>query len=185
MDELEIPIALLHYIGEDPKRGGLQETPGRFLRAWKEWTSGYGQDPADILKVFEDGAQNYDAMVIVKGLPVFSHCEHHLAPFFGVAHIGYIPNGRIVGLSKIARLVDIFARRLQVQERMTNQIADALQDNLNPVGVGVILRCRHMCMESRGIQRQGSETITSAMRGALHDEVSARAEFLNLIEEGQ
>lgn len=178
----DIPLRLLQYIGEDPARGGLLETPRRFLKAWKEYSSGYRQDAGILLKVFEDGAENVDEMVLVKGIPVYSHCEHHLAPFFGVAHIAYIPNGKIVGLSKLSRLVDMFAKRLQVQERLTNQIADALEEHLQPLGVGVVIECRHMCMEARGIQRQGSSTVTSAMRGALHDEPSARAEFLSLLK---
>ncbi len=177
----DIPVRLLQYIGEDPQRGGLLETPKRFLKAWDYWTQGYGQDPETILKVFKDGAEKCNELVLVKDIPLYSHCEHHLAPFFGVAHIGYIPDGQIVGLSKLSRLADIFARRLQVQERLTNQIADALTTALAPVGVGVILECRHLCMESRGIQRQGATTTTSAMRGALMDEPSARAEFLRLV----
>ena len=143
----------------------------------KEYSSGYGKDPAEILKVFDDGAEKVDEMVLVKSIPVYSHCEHHLAPFFGVAHVGYIPNGKIVGLSKLSRLVDVFAKRLQVQERLTNQIADALEEHLQPLGVGVVIECRHMCMESRGIQRQGATTVTSAMRGALRNDVAARAEI--------
>lgn len=177
----DIPTRLLQYIGEDPKRGGLLETPKRFLKAWKHYTSGYSLDPAAILKVFEDGAEKCDEMVLVRNIPVYSHCEHHLAPFFGVAHVGYIPNGKIVGLSKLSRLVDIYARRLQVQERLTNQIADAMVEHLSPLGVGVVIECRHMCMEARGIQRQGSDTNTSAMRGVLRDKPEARAEFMSLV----
>jgi len=177
----DIPLRLLQFIGEDPERGGLQETPKRFLKAWQHYTSGYDQDPAEILKVFEDGAENYDEMVVVRDIPVYSHCEHHLAPFFGVAHIGYIPAGRIVGLSKLSRLVDVYARRLQVQERLTNQIADALVEHLQPLGVAVVLECRHMCMEARGIQRQGSATITSAMRGLMRENIATRAEFMELL----
>jgi GTP cyclohydrolase I len=178
----DIPIRLLQFIGEDPARGGLLETPKRFLKAWQEYSSGYSKNAADILKVFEDGAEKVDEMVLVKDIPVYSHCEHHLAPFFGVAHIAYIPNGKIVGLSKLSRLVDMFAKRLQVQERLTNQIADALEEHLRPLGVGVVIECRHMCMESRGIQRQGSSTITSAMRGALRDKPEARAELMALVK---
>lgn len=178
----DIPVRLLQFIGEDPSRGGLLETPARFLKAWREYASGYGKNAADILKVFEDGAEKCDEMVLVKGIPVYSHCEHHLAPFFGVAHVAYIPNGRIVGLSKLSRLVDMFAKRLQVQERLTNQIADALEEHLKPLGVGVVVECRHMCMESRGIQRQGASTVTSAMRGALRDQPAARAELMALIK---
>jgi GTP cyclohydrolase I len=178
----DIPVRLLQFIGEDPKRGGLIETPQRFLKAWGHWSSGYKQAPAEVLKVFEDGAEKCDELVLVKNIPVYSHCEHHLAPFFGVAHVGYIPNGKIVGLSKLSRLVDIYARRLQVQERLTNQIADALEEHLQPLGVGVVIECRHLCMESRGVARQGSHTTTSAMRGALRIKPEARAEFMSLIK---
>lgn len=178
----DIPIRLLEYIGEDPQRGGLLETPKRFLKAWDHHTSGYGQDPAEILKVFKDGAEKCDEMVLIRNIPVYSHCEHHLAPFFGVAHVGYIPKGGIVGLSKLSRLVDVFARRLQVQERLTNQIADALVKHLAPLGVAVVIECRHLCMESRGIQQQGSSTITSAMRGAIREDSKARAEVMALIK---
>lgn len=177
----DIPVRLLQFIGEDPARGGLLETPKRFLKAWREYGSGYGKRAADILKVFEDGAEKCDEMVLIKGIPIYSHCEHHLAPFFGVAHIAYIPNGRIVGLSKLSRLADMFAKRLQVQERLTNQIADALEEHLDPLGVGVVIECRHMCMESRGIQRQGASTVTSAMRGVLRESPAARAELMSLI----
>ena len=177
-----IPLRLLEFIGEDTTRGGLQETPERFLKAWKFWTKGYDQNPSEVLKAFEDGAEDYDQMVLVKNIPVYSHCEHHLAPFFGVAHVGYLPNKRIVGLSKINRLVDIFARRLQVQERLTSQIASALQEELNPLGVAVILECRHMCMESRGVCQQGHSTTTSSMHGIFRTEQAAREEFIQLIK---
>lgn len=176
----DIPRRLLQFIGENPDREGLRETPARFIKAWREWASGYQQDPKAILKTFEDGADGSDQLVLVRDIPVYSHCEHHLAPFFGVAHVGYIPDGKIVGLSKLSRLVDIYARRLQVQERMTNQIANAIDEHLKPKGVGVIISCRHMCMESRGVQRSGATTLTSALRGCVKDEASARAEFLNL-----
>jgi GTP cyclohydrolase I len=171
---------LLQVIGEDTARGGLLETPGRVIKAWQDWTSGYSQSPADILKVFEDGAENCDEMVLVRDIPIYSHCEHHMAAIFGTVSIGYIPDGKIVGLSKLSRLADVFARRLQVQERLTNQIADALQDHLNPKGVGVIIRARHMCMESRGVCQQGHHTVTSALRGVFRSDAAARAEFLAL-----
>ena len=170
---------MLGYLGEDPDREGLRETPRRVMKAWGEWCSGYDQDPAKVLKTFEDGACK--ELVLVKDIPVHSTCEHHLAPFFGKAHIAYIPNGRIVGLSKLSRLVDIYARRLQVQERLTTQVADALVDNLKPTGVGVVIECRHLCMESRGVNRAGVTTVTSAMRGALMEQPEARAELLALI----
>lgn len=179
----DIPMRLLQFINEDVERGGLKETPARFLKAWQFWTSGYAKKPEDILKVFEDGADNYDEMVLVKNIPLYSQCEHHLAPFFGVAHIAYIPNGKIVGLSKLSRIVDLFARRLQVQERLTNQISESINKHLEPTGVGVVLECRHLCMESRGICQQGHSTTTSSMHGAFKDNTATRLEFLKLIKE--
>jgi GTP cyclohydrolase I len=155
---------LLRSIGEDPVRQGLIETPSRVARAWAHWTRGYQQDPAMIQ------------------IPVYSHCEHHLAPFFGHATIGYLPTGHIVGLSKLTRLVNCFAARLQVQERLTQQIAQALLEHLQPKAVGVIIRCRHMCMESRGIAVAGEETVTSAMLGDLKTNPAQRTEFLALAE---
>lgn len=184
-EDREVVRHLLALAGEDPDRGGLQETPARFLKAWDFWTSGYTAKPEGVLKTFEDGAKGYDEMVFVGSIPVWSLCEHHLAPFFGVAHIGYIPDGRIVGLSKFSRLVDVFARRLQVQERLTNQIAEALDAALKPKAVGVVLSCRHACMESRGIQKAGSTTTTSALRGFFKTEPEARAEFLQFVNKAQ
>lgn len=173
-------VDLLLYIGEDPSREGLRDTPERVCKAWKEWATGYGQDPSAILKTFEDGATDVDELVVVHNIPFISKCEHHLADMIGIAHVGYIPNGRIVGLSKLARLVDCFARRLQVQERATTQIADALMAHLQPVGVGVLVRASHACMSTRGVKVHGSVTTTSAMRGALMDKAVARKEFLDL-----
>ena len=178
----DIPTQLLKFIGENPDREGLRETPRRFLQAWRYWTSGYGVDPVSVLKGFEDGSENYDAMVFQGAIPIHSICEHHLAPFFGVAHIGYIPDGKIIGLSKFSRLVEVFARRLQVQERLTQQIAHALFDHLKPKGVGVVLRCRHSCMESRGIEKSGSMTYTSSLVGCMKEEENARSEFLRFVE---
>lgn len=171
---------LLQYVGEDPSRGGLADTPGRVAEAWRFWCSGYDLEPGEILKVFDDGAENYNQMVVVKDIPIYSHCEHHMAPVFGTATIAYIPDGRIVGLSKLSRLADMYARRLQVQERLTNNIADALDDHLAPIGVGVVIKARHMCMESRGVCQQGHHTITSALRGALLDSADTRSEFMEL-----
>ena len=170
---------ILNNIDPNPERGGLEETPMRVAKAMTFWTSGYDKDPASVLKVFEDGGEGYNEMVIVKDIPIYSQCEHHMAAIFGTATIAYIPNGKIVGLSKLSRLADIFARRLQVQERLTAQIADALWGHLQPKGVGVILRCRHLCMESRGLCQQGHHTITSALRGVIA-EGDPRAEFLEL-----
>jgi GTP cyclohydrolase I len=174
-------VRLLQYVGEDPNRGGLRETPARVSKAWQHWCSGYSKKPEDILKVFEDGGESYDQMVTVQDIPIYSHCEHHLAPIFGTATISYIPDGKIVGLSKLSRLADMFARRLQVQERMTSQIAHSLQSILKPHGVGVCIKARHLCMESRGICQQGHQTITTALTGHMLNEPSARAEFLQLV----
>jgi GTP cyclohydrolase I len=171
---------LVGLLDPNPTRSGLGETPLRAAKAWTEWTSGYSLSPQDILKTFEDGAEGCDEMVVVSGIPVYSHCEHHLAPIFGTAIVGYLPNKRIVGLSKLPRLVDMYARRLQVQERMTNQIAMALMEHLQPLGCGVVIRARHMCMESRGIRQAGTETVTSSMHGAFREDARVRAEFLSL-----
>jgi len=176
----DIVTRLLQFVGEDPTRGGLTETPARVIKAWKQWTSGYNVDPSSVLKVFEDGGEKYDQMVIVKDIPIYSKCEHHLADIFGTASIAYVPNGKIVGLSKLSRLADIYARRLQVQERLTQQIADALQQHLDPKAVGVLIRARHMCMESRGLCQQGHFTITTAFHGALKTDIAARQEFMSL-----
>jgi GTP cyclohydrolase I len=170
---------ILEFVGDDPTRGGLAETPNRVAKAWQFWCSGYDKDPAEVLKTFEDGAEKHDQMITVKDIPIYSHCEHHMAAIFGTITISYIPNGKIVGLSKLSRLTDIFARRLQVQERMTDQIADALYEHLKPKGVGVVIKARHMCMESRGVCQQGHHTITTALRGNFKEFGPARAEFLN------
>jgi GTP cyclohydrolase I len=171
---------LLQYVGENPARGGLIETPKRVAKAWSFYCKGYNESAEAILKVFEDGAESCDQMVVVKDIPIYSHCEHHLAPIFGTCSIAYIPSGKIVGLSKLSRLADMFARRLQVQERLTNQIADALDEHLQPIGVGVIIRARHLCMESRGVCQQGHHTITSALRGVIRSDPLARSEFMDL-----
>lgn len=171
---------LLPFIDNNHHREGLADTPHRVAKAWAKWTEGYHMDPASILKVFEDGAEKCDEMVIVKDIPIYSKCEHHLADIFGTATIAYIPNGKIVGLSKLSRLAEMFSRRLQVQERLTNQIADSIQEHLDAKGVGVVIRARHMCMESRGICQQGHHTITSALRGVMKDNHEARSEFMSL-----
>ena len=173
----------LKSLGEDPDRPGLVETPARVTKAWKHWSSGYGQNPADVLKAFEDGAEEYNELIVVRNIPVYSHCEHHLAPFFGKATVGYMPDGKIVGLSKLTRLVECFAKRLQVQERLTIQVANALMENLQPKAVGVVIRCCHLCMESRGIKTAGEETVTSAMLGELQPNLAMRTEFLHLARE--
>lgn len=172
---------LIAMLGDDPDRPGLQETPERWLKAWRHWCSGYDQRPEDVVKLFEDGAQNYDELVFQGSIPFYSVCEHHLAPFWGVAHIGYIPQDRIVGLSKMPRLVEVFARRLQVQERLTQQIAQAMWYHLQPRAVGIVLRCRHTCIESRGVEKIGTETCTSALLGLFKRDTAARAEFLSFV----
>lgn len=176
----DIVVRLLQLVGENADREGLLETPARVVKAWKHWCSGYGKDPAKLLKVFEDGAEGCDQMVVRKDIPIYSHCEHHLAAIIGKCTIAYIPRGKVLGLSKLDRLADMFARRLQVQERLTNQIADALVQHLDPVGVGVWISARHLCVESRGVASANSETITTALRGCIRDQDAARAEFLAL-----
>jgi GTP cyclohydrolase I len=172
--------ALLRAIGEDPSREGLLQTPVRVAQALRELTRGYGQDVDAILnEAFF--TEHYDEMVIVKDIELYSLCEHHLLPFFGKCHVAYLPDGKILGLSKIARLVDVFARRLQVQERLTNQIAYTLMEALEPKGVGVIVEARHLCMTMRGVEKQHSVAITSAMLGHFRADEKTRSEFLTLI----
>ncbi len=173
--------ALLEYIGEDPNREGLLETPARVLRSYEEHFSGYRDDASKHLaKTFGD-VEGYDELVLISDIEVFSHCEHHLVPFVGKAHVGYIPNGRVVGLSKIARVVDVFAKRLQVQEKLTTQIADAIQTHLSPQGVAVVMQCQHFCMCYRGVRKPGSWTTTSKLHGCFLSDPAARMELLTLI----
>jgi GTP cyclohydrolase I len=171
--------SVLTTIGEDITREGILKTPTRAAKAMQFLTHGYDLNPAEILKsaMFKD---DYSQMVIVKDIEIYSLCEHHLLPFFGKAHIAYIPNGHIVGLSKIPRVADAFARRLQVQERLTTEILDCIQETLNPLGVAVVIECKHLCMSMRGIQKQNSVTTTSAFTGAFENDIT-RAEFIRLI----
>ena len=171
---------ILSFIGENPNREGLLRTPKRVAKAWQFLTSGYKQDVKEVLNgaVFKE---KYDEMVIVKDIDFFSMCEHHLLPFYGKAHIAYIPNGKILGLSKLPRLVEVFSRRLQVQERMTQQIADTLFKTLEPDGVAVVIEARHLCMMMRGVEKQNSVATTSAMLGSFRDDERTRNEFLKLI----
>ncbi len=177
----ELYREILSRLGENPNRDGLSSTPDRMVKSMAFLTKGYGQDPAGILRgaLFDVG---YDEMVIVKDIEVFSLCEHHLLPFFGKVHVAYIPKGRVIGLSKIPRLVEVFARRLQVQERLTRQIADAIQEAIAPQGVGVVIEARHLCMMMRGIEKQHSSTVTSAMVGCFRLK-ETRAEFLSLLRQ--
>jgi len=173
---------LLMQIDPDPDREGLHETPERMAKAWEEWCSGYHVDTTKLLKCFKDGSEKYDEMVFVGNIPFYSHCEHHLAPFFGVAHVAYMPGERgVVGLSKIPRLVDAFARRLTVQERITTQVADTLHKVVKAKGVGVVMQARHMCVESRGVQKPGTITTTSAVRGLFRKASDVKSEFHRLI----
>jgi len=174
---------MLESVGEDPQRDGLLHTPERFERAFRYLTGGYQQDPDKILNgaVFD---VCYDEMVVVKDIELYSLCEHHLLPFFGKCHVAYLPDKKVVGLSKIPRLVNMFSRRVQIQERLTNQIAQAIQNSVKPLGVGVVIEARHLCMVMRGVEKQNSETITSAMLGAFRDNQQTREEFLALIGRG-
>ncbi|MBI4535145.1 MAG: GTP cyclohydrolase I FolE [Ignavibacteriae bacterium] len=175
----ELVRGILTEVGEDPDREGLRRTPRRVARAFEFMTSGYQKDIKDVLNgaIF---SEKYSEMVIVKNIDLFSMCEHHLLPFFGMAHVAYIPNGKILGLSKVPRIVEVFSRRLQVQERLTQQIADTLYEALNPEGVGVVIEARHMCMMMRGVEKQNSVATTSAMLGVFRDDVKTRQEFLAL-----
>ena len=172
---------LISRLGEDPDRDGLVLTPGRVEKSMSYLTKGYDEDPTKILRgaLFD---VDYDEMVIVKDIELFSLCEHHMLPFFGKVHVAYIPKGKVIGLSKIPRLVEVFARRLQVQERLTRQIADTIQEAIQPQGVGVIMEARHLCMMMRGVEKQHSSTVTSAMVGAFRDQ-KTRSEFLSLVRD--
>ncbi len=180
--EVEAAVeVLLRWAGDNPAREGLLDTPSRVAKAYGELFSGYGEDPLDVLgRTFEEVA-GYDDMVIVRDIPFHSHCEHHMVPIIGRAHVGYLPEGRVVGLSKIARVVDIFAKRLQTQESMTAQIAQSIQEGLEPRGVAVMLEAEHMCMAMRGIRKQGSTTLTTTFTGAFRDEPHEQMHFMTLL----
>jgi GTP cyclohydrolase I len=171
---------LIEAVGEDPSREGLRETPARAARAMEYLTSGYQQDPKVVVNdaIYES---NMDEMVIVRDIELYSMCEHHLLPFIGKCHVGYLPQGRVIGLSKVARVIDIFARRFQIQENLTTQIAETIMDIVEPAGVGVIVEARHLCMMMRGVEKQSSQMTTSCMLGAFRDNSQTRSEFLNLI----
>ena len=171
---------IIAAIGEDPTREGLQETPMRIAEMYADIFSGVGADPREVLAIgFDEG---HHEMVIIKDIPFYSVCEHHFLPFFGLVHVGYIPNGRIVGASKLPRAVDILARRPQLQERLTSQIADAVEEVLQPKGVGVVIKAEHMCMTMRGVKKPGSKIVTSAMRGNFRSRAATRAEFMSLVQ---
>ena len=172
---------LLLWAGDDPEREGLVGTPDRVARAYKEFFAGYEQDPEEILRTTFEEVEGYDEMVLVKDIGVESHCEHHMVPIIGRAHIAYIPNNRVVGISKLARVVDIFAKRLQIQEKMTAQIANAIENVLKPKGIAVVIDASHQCMTTRGVNKPESSTVTSAMRGVFKDNPRTRNEFLSFI----
>jgi GTP cyclohydrolase I len=175
--------AILSAIGEDPARDGLRATPGRVHRMWAELASGYQADPAEVLgATFE---VDYDEMVVVRDVAFYSMCEHHLLPFYGRAHVGYLPRGRVVGLSKIPRLVEMFAHRLQVQERLTQQVAESLMTHLDPKGAAVVIEAAHLCTMMRGVRQQEAEMVTSAMLGTFRRDARTRSEFLTLIGQGR
>tara|TARA_Y100000748_G_scaffold279109_1_gene257244 strand:- start:188 stop:748 length:561 start_codon:yes stop_codon:yes gene_type:complete len=176
----ELTKLLLKEIGEDPDREGLIKTPSRVSKAWSFFSRGYNQNVDEIINdaIFNENAKD---MVVVRDVEFFSLCEHHLIPFFGKAHVAYIPNGKVVGLSKIPRIIDMFSRRLQVQERLTRQIAETIQDVLEPIGVAVIMEGKHMCMQMRGVEKQNSLTTTSSMLGKFRQSDRTRAEFLSII----
>ena len=172
---------ILRLIGEDPDREGLVDTPARVTRMYEEIFSGYSADPKEVLGVMFD--EHHEELVIVKDIVYYSQCEHHMAPFFGKVHVGYIPSGKIVGLSKFARLVDVVSRRLQVQERITSEIADILEQELKPTGVMVVCEGEHLCMCARGVKKYGSKTVTSAVRGAFRTDAALRSECMSLFKE--
>jgi len=174
---------LLDFIGEDPEREGLKDTPKRVIKAYREWFSGYKVDPEAILQRTFHEVEGYDEIIILKDIPFSSYCEHHMVPIIGKVHIGYIPNGRVVGISKLARIVDAYAKRLQIQESMTRQIANAIDSVLSPLGVAVIIIGEHLCISTRGVNKTGAGMITSAMLGAFRSNEAARHEFLSLVGE--
>jgi len=178
MDAVKV---LLSWIGDDPNREGLLDTPDRVVKAYEDWFSGYNSDPVEYLKKVFYQTDGYDEMVVLKDISFESHCEHHMAPFIGKAHVGYLPDKKVVGISKLARVVDVFSKRLQVQETMTSQIARCIQDVLMPKGVGVIIQGVHQCMTTRGVHKPGVSMTTSQLLGEFRTDPKTRAEFLNVI----
>ena len=172
---------LLQWVGEDPTREGLRGTPRRVARAFEDWCSGYSEDPVEFLRRTFEEVEGYDEMIVLRDIPFESHCEHHIAPIIGKAHVGYLPDSKVVGISKLARVVDAFARRLQVQESMTAQIAHCIQDVLKPRGVGVIIEGEHQCMTTRGVHKHGVSMITSQLLGVFRSDPRTRAEFMSIV----
>jgi len=185
-EEAEAAVrTLIRWAGDDPQREGLRDTPERVAKAFREFYSGYRDDPHEVLdKVFAE-VEGYDDIVLVRDIPFYSHCEHHMVPFFGMAHVGYYPTKGVVGLSKLARLVEVYARRLQTQETMTAQIARAMEEALEPRGVAVMIEAEHMCMSMRGVQKAGAMTITTQFTGAFKDDPAEQVRFLTLVRHGK
>lgn len=181
-DAEEAVRTLIKFAGDDPEREGLQGTPDRVVRSYEEFYSGYFENPADILKRTFEEVEGYDEMVLLKGIDFVSHCEHHMVPIIGRAHVAYLPKHRVVGISKLARIVDVFAKRLQIQEKMTAQIANVIQDVLRPQGVGVLLKASHHCLSSRGVHKHDTDMVTSRMLGCFRDNPITRQEFLALVD---
>jgi len=173
---------LLRWAGEDPSREGLIETPKRVVKAYRDWFSGYDEDPGEYLRRTFEEVEGYDEMVVLRGIEFESHCEHHMAPIIGRAHVGYLPDRKVVGISKLARVVDGFARRFQVQEKLTAQIANCIQETLQPRGVGVVIDAQHECMTTRGVHKRGVSMVTSQMLGTFREDARTRAEFLRFID---
>ncbi|MDX2287334.1 MAG: GTP cyclohydrolase I FolE [Hyphomicrobiaceae bacterium] len=183
-EEVEAAIkTLIGWAGDDPARDGLHETPSRVAKAFTEYFRGYNEDPEEILKKTFEETEGYDEMITLRGIRFESHCEHHMAPIIGRAWVAYIPNGRVVGISKLARVVDVYAKRLQIQEKMTAQIANAINDTLQPQGVGVVIKAEHHCMTTRGIMKPGTDLVTSRMLGIFRDSAITRQEFLSMVSE--
>lgn len=180
-EALDAVRTLLAYAGDDPDREGLLDTPDRVVRSWDEFFAGYFEDPVEILSRTFEETDGYDEMVILKDIPFNSHCEHHIRPIIGHAHIAYLPDKRVVGISKLARILEVYAKRLQIQEKMTAQIANAINDVLQPRGVGVVIKASHECMTTRGVNKQGVSMVTSTLLGTFKSDASTRAEFMRLI----
>lgn len=175
---------IIEWIGEDPDRDGLKDTPQRLVRAYREYFCGYDEDPQEVLRKTFSEVDGYDEMIVLRGVTFESHCEHHIAPIIGRAWVGYLPDRRVVGISKLARLVEIFSKRLQIQERLTAQIANTIDEVLNPKGVAVVIKAAHHCMISRGVHKRGSDLVTSRMLGVFRDQEITRSEFLSLVNAG-
>jgi GTP cyclohydrolase I len=184
-EALEAVRTLIRWTGDDPDREGLLATPDRVVKAYGEFFSGYAEDPVDTLSRTFGEVEEYDEMVVLRDIPLESHCEHHMVPFTGVAHVGYLPDRRVVGISKLARVVDIFSKRLQIQEKLTRQVADAIQSVLQPHGVGVVIEATHACMTTRGVHKTGVKMVTSCLLGAFRDDATTRSEFLSMIHSGK